>query len=252
LTIEQIAGSQVNGTAADGFHEDITGFGKYVLQNSASLNSPTISNALILSPACFDYADQSVCVTTENKALVLLGSGLTVNDTVDVSGPDILLKKRATGDTIYAQQGSTGGNTQLFSIRTDSNVATFLNTQNSTNLELGVSSGSTAGSIVGTVTLFPSGNTTIGGNSDCGATLCVNGSTLIASARRGTFVCTGAGTITVANANAVATSMITISMNTAGGTITTPPAMKTPGNGTNFTVLCGATDTSTYNYFIWN
>jgi len=78
------------------------------------------------------------------------------------------------------------------------------------------------------------------------------GSITPASGRRGTFVCTGAGTITITNSNAAAASMITISMNTAGGTITTPPAMKTPGNGTNFTVLCGATDTSTYNYWIWN
>jgi hypothetical protein len=73
---------------------------------------------------------------------------------------------------------------------------------------------------------------------------------LLASARKGTFVCTAAGTITITNSLATATSDIVITMNTAGGTVTTPPAFKTPGNGTNFTVLCGATDTSTYNYLI--
>ena len=72
------------------------------------------------------------------------------------------------------------------------------------------------------------------------------------AARKGTFVCTGAGTITITNANYIATSDVTITMNTAGGTITTPPAMKTVTPATGFTVLCGATDTSTYNYTIWN
>ena len=73
----------------------------------------------------------------------------------------------------------------------------------------------------------------------------------VAAARRGTFTCTAGGTITVANANAISTSDITFSLNTAGGT-PAAPAMKTPGNGTNFQVLCGAADTSTYNYAIWN
>jgi len=70
--------------------------------------------------------------------------------------------------------------------------------------------------------------------------------------QKGTFVCTGAGTITITNSNMAATSMVIISMNTQGGTITTPPAMKTVTAGTGFTVLCGATDTSTYNYSILN
>ncbi|MGA9668296.1 MAG: hypothetical protein WBQ94_03765 [Terracidiphilus sp.] len=80
----------------------------------------------------------------------------------------------------------------------------------------------------------------------------VSGSIAPASARKGTFVCTAAGTITIANTNELATSDVIISMNTAGGTITTPPAMKTVTAGTGFTVLCGASDTSTYNYDILN
>ena len=72
------------------------------------------------------------------------------------------------------------------------------------------------------------------------------------AARYGTFVCTGAGTITITNSNMLATSNVVISMNAAGGTITTPPAMKTVTGGTGFTVLCGVTDTSTYNYLIMN
>lgn len=72
------------------------------------------------------------------------------------------------------------------------------------------------------------------------------------SARKGTFVCTGAGTISISNTNMAATSNVIISMNAQGGTITTPPAMKTVTASTGFTVLCGATDTSTYNYAILN
>lgn len=72
------------------------------------------------------------------------------------------------------------------------------------------------------------------------------------AARKGTFVCTAAGTITIANVNYIATSDVSITMNTAGGTITTPPAFKTVTPTTGFSVLCGATDTSTYNYNILN
>lgn len=74
----------------------------------------------------------------------------------------------------------------------------------------------------------------------------------VAAVRKGTFVCTAGGTITISNANYVATSDVTITMKTAAGTITTPPAMKTVTPGTGFTVLCGATDTSTYNYSVLN
>lgn len=102
---------------------------------------------------------------------------------------------------------------------------------------------------------FADGHSTFGssGQTSISSTGAVVAATLAAvAARRGTFVCTAAGTITITNSNAISTSDIIITMNTAGGTITTSPAMKTPGNGTNFTVLCGATDTSTYNYDILN
>ena len=70
----------------------------------------------------------------------------------------------------------------------------------------------------------------------------------------GTFICTAAGTISISNTSVDSTSDITISMapGGAGGTITTPPAFKTVTAGTGFTVLCGASDTSTYRYRIWN
>jgi hypothetical protein len=74
----------------------------------------------------------------------------------------------------------------------------------------------------------------------------------VIAARKGTFVCTAAGTITISNTNELVTSDVIISLNTAGGTISTSPAMKTVTSGTGFTVLCGAADTSTYNYSILN
>jgi hypothetical protein len=74
----------------------------------------------------------------------------------------------------------------------------------------------------------------------------------VPSARKGTFVCTGGGTISITNANYAATSDVIITMNTAGGTIGTPPAMKTVTPTTGFSVLCSGSDTSTYNYSILN
>jgi hypothetical protein len=70
----------------------------------------------------------------------------------------------------------------------------------------------------------------------------------------GTFVCTGGGDISVVNTAIDSTSDITISMSPGGnsGTITTPPAFKTVTAGAGFHALCGAADTSTYRYRIWN
>lgn len=73
-----------------------------------------------------------------------------------------------------------------------------------------------------------------------------------AAPRKGTFVCTAAGTITITNTFVSATSDVTITLKTAGGTITTPPAVKTITAGSGFSVLCGASDTSTYTYTVWN
>lgn len=74
----------------------------------------------------------------------------------------------------------------------------------------------------------------------------------VPTARKGTFVCTSGGSITVANANMLVTSNVIISLNTAGGTVSTPPAMKSVATGTNFIALCATSDTSTYNYAILN
>lgn len=74
----------------------------------------------------------------------------------------------------------------------------------------------------------------------------------VAAARKGTFVCTSGGTITVANTNAITTSDIIITTNTPGGTQTYAPNKNGGTSGTNFTVICASLDTSTYNYDILN
>jgi hypothetical protein len=104
---------------------------------------------------------------------------------------------------------------------------------------------------------FPSTNTnafTCGGTSCAtfSSTLATFPAVAVATARKGTFVCTAGGTITISNTNELATSDVVISLNTAGGTISTPPAMKTVTAGTGFTALCASADTSTYNYDILN
>jgi len=66
----------------------------------------------------------------------------------------------------------------------------------------------------------------------------------------GTFVCTSGGSINVANTFATTADVIAISLQVAGGTISTPPAVSVPPNGTQFTVKCATSDTGTYGYAI--
>ncbi len=108
-----------------------------------------------------------------------------------------------------------------------------------------------------TSSLSTQNNVSVGGNLSVANNATVTGpltaGTLNTSGgRKGTFVCTAGGTITVANTNELATSDVIISLNTPSGTITTPPAIKSVTAGTGFTVLCGSSDTSTYNYDILN
>jgi hypothetical protein len=65
----------------------------------------------------------------------------------------------------------------------------------------------------------------------------------------GTLTCTGGGTITVANANVDAASAIILTLGTVGGTVAAP-FVSTITPGTGFTVKCGASDTSIYNYVV--
>jgi hypothetical protein len=82
--------------------------------------------------------------------------------------------------------------------------------------------------------------------------LALLGSINVAAARKGTFVCTSGGAITVANTNYLITSDVLITTKTPGGTQTYAPNITAQSTGVSFTVTCAALDTSTYNYDILN
>lgn len=66
----------------------------------------------------------------------------------------------------------------------------------------------------------------------------------------GTFVANGATPVTVSNTSIAITDAIVISLNTVGGTVGVQPHVATITASTGFTVVCTASDTSTYNYAI--
>lgn len=180
-------------------------------------------------------------------------AGSLASPTATQSG-DIIGGFGATGygATGYGINGAAG--IQFIATETESDTAQgnkliFLTTPNTT------ATAATA------VTVQNSGGLSVGSATDggIGVVLALNGFQSVTAAKTlilkqgangsvGTFVCTGGGTITISNSNFATTDAVIISMNTAGGTITTPPAFKTVSGGSQFQVLCGATDTSTYNY----
>ncbi len=71
-----------------------------------------------------------------------------------------------------------------------------------------------------------------------------------ANGRVGTFVANGTTPVTVSNTSVAITDAIVISLNTVGGTVGVQPHVATITGATGFTVVCTASDTSTYNYAI--
>lgn len=65
----------------------------------------------------------------------------------------------------------------------------------------------------------------------------------------GTFTCTGGGTPSITNSRVTANSVVMMGLKTAGGTPAVP-IMTTVTAGTGFTVTCGGSDTSVYNYLV--
>lgn len=150
----------------------------------------------------------------------------------------ILSALDVAGDTL-----DIGGNNPLqLTLRGVTNPNYQLRLGEDTTTGLGVIQSETAGTAYTTLQLNPNGGSVAVGP----------GGLTPATTRKGTFVCTAGGTITILNTNEIATSDVIISLNAAGGTISAPPAMKTVTAGTGFTVLCSASDTSTYNYDILN
>lgn len=66
----------------------------------------------------------------------------------------------------------------------------------------------------------------------------------------GTFIANGASTVTIVDSNVGTNSIVAISLQVVGGTVGSPPIIKTITPGTGFTVTCTASDTSTYGYLI--
>lgn len=71
-----------------------------------------------------------------------------------------------------------------------------------------------------------------------------------ANGKCGTFVANGITPVTITNSSIAITDTIIISLNTVGGTVGVQPHVATITASTGFTVICTATDTSTYNYAI--
>ncbi len=113
------------------------------------------------------------------------------------------------------------------------------------------------------MTLFNSGGLSIGNTTDPGTgNLSVTGGISIGTAAKtvtlkqgangsvGTFICTSGGAITVTNSFVQITDAIIISLNAAGGTVSTAPAINAITASTSFVAKCATNDTSTYNYAI--
>ena len=66
----------------------------------------------------------------------------------------------------------------------------------------------------------------------------------------GTFVCTSGGTIIITNTNAAITDVVSISLNTIGGSFTAAPFVNAITAANSFSTKCATSDTSTYNYAI--
>ena len=64
----------------------------------------------------------------------------------------------------------------------------------------------------------------------------------------GTFIANGTAPVTVSNTAVAISDAIIISLNTVGGTVGVQPHVATITAATGFTVVCTASDTSTYNY----
>ena len=208
---------------------------------------PASTPSLTISPYnnCFAGTPSSLLLTDQNcNPLLSLQTGIVHIGNGTVGGFPLYIYQDNTGNLgsylslqssghyAYIQSTDTGGD---LIVQSAQNVWLKLgDNAGATNFYLRSSTNATA------MTVTSTGNMSIAGSITPGST------------RKGTFICTGGGTITITNSNYVSASDVIITMHTAGGTITTPPAFKTVTNATGFSVLCGVTDTSTYNYDIIN
>lgn len=222
---------------------------------SGANNGITITNTGTIGMSCSisPLTQFEVCMAANQNSVWVAGASTSVggnaigiwsiNDAGTVANPMEL-----RGSQVYVRAGDGAG----LSIGTTTNLGegTVLANGAIKTLSTTVSSSATTGSGIFGGGIGVSGDVWASGNhavSTAAKTLLLKQG---ANGAVGTFICTGAGTITINNTNVATSDTIIISMAAAGGTITTPPAFKTITGATGFTVLCGATDTSTYNYAI--
>jgi hypothetical protein len=160
----------------------------------------------------------------------IIGAG-TYYTTPGVSAGLMLLQSPPPGGTSITGSGTTNG------IISGNN---FSDTQPTPTQNYGISVAGLGGAPAPTLT-----NVLVDPNNQMQGNILgtMNG---IAYSNGGTFACSG-GTASISNAAVTPASHIQITLKTAGGTVASPVVRTiTPASG--FTVTCGGSDTSTYNY----
>lgn len=121
---------------------------------------------------------------------------------------------------------------------------------NTNKFTVTASSGNT--SVAGTLGVTGLATLTAGANSADNVTFTAASKGVVlkqgANGNVGTFVANGTTTVTISNTNVAISDAIIISLNTVGGTVGVQPHISSITAGTGFTVICTASDTSTYNY----
>lgn len=142
-----------------------------------------------------------------------------------------------TFTTITASGVITGGSSSNIAINTN-------------KFTVAASSGNTV--VAGTLGVTGLATLTAGANSADNLTMtAINKGVVLkqgANGRVGTFVANGTTTVTISNTSVAISDAIIISLNTVGGTVGVIPKITTITAATGFTVVCTASDTSTYNY----
>ncbi|MDE2097918.1 MAG: right-handed parallel beta-helix repeat-containing protein [Patescibacteria group bacterium] len=200
-------------------------YGELVLSQVPTPSAPTIASVGTTGSTTWAY--KTACASDYNiqSAASTVGSITTGNAVLSSTNYNTVTLTPTNGCSYFLVYRTTSGGTP-----------------SSTGLiaSVPVSSGS--------VVLKDTGLT---GDYSSAPTLNNTGTLIFPSARKGTFTCTAGGTIVVSNTNVLATSMINITLNSASGT-PAQPYMTGKSSGTSFTMQCGASDLSTYNYTVVN
>lgn len=187
-------------------------------------------------------ASGATTVTVANANALTVGPNGTTNPTLKVNTNT---SSAATGIEIVAAAAAAGINVRAISSGTDENLT--INAKGSGTITLNPTA---TGGITATRLL----TTTAGITSADNLTFSVAAKGPVlkqgANGRVGTFVANGSTPVTVSNTSVAVTDAIIISLNTVGGTVGVQPHVATITDSTGFTVVCTASDTSTYNYTI--